>query len=326
MIDRQMQQMGRLIDDLLDIARITQNKLELRRERIELASVLRAAVETSRPFMEARGQELVVDIPSEPIHLDGDPTRLAQVFANLLNNAAKYTDRGGRIWLHAKRQGSDAVVSSDTGVAFRRRCCPDFDCSGRSNRSGDSSSTASARVGARETLVEMHGAISRRRAAAAEGLRFSRPSARTLEPWRGVGPDSPGTAASASKLGYWSWTTTRISPAVGRPAAHLGNTTHRARRRRGTSRAGVQAARVLLTSPAAIEPATTARAIRREPWGEGMVLIALTGYGQREDIERSREAGFDQHLVKPVEPAAVIQVLASLEQTLLSRAEGVAAT
>src|SRR5205823_5859680 len=118
-IDRQMQQMTRLIDDLLDIARITGNKLELRRERVELAQVLHVAVETSGPLIEACGQELTITLPPCPIYLDADLTRLAQVIANLLNNAAKYTERGGRIDLIAERQGSDAVVAvRDTGLGI----------------------------------------------------------------------------------------------------------------------------------------------------------------------------------------------------------------
>ena len=118
-IDRQMQQMARLIDDLLDIARITGNKLELRKSRIELSDVLFAAVETSRPLLEMCGQEFTVRTPAESIPLDGDLTRLAQVVANLLNNAAKYTERGGRVWLTAERQGSDAVIRvRDTGVGI----------------------------------------------------------------------------------------------------------------------------------------------------------------------------------------------------------------
>lgn len=118
-IDRQMQGMTRLIDDLLDVSRITRNKLELRRERTELAQVVQGAVETSRPLIEECGHELTVTLPPEPIPLNADVTRLAQVFLNLLNNAAKYTERGGRIDLTAERQGSDVVVSvKDTGIGI----------------------------------------------------------------------------------------------------------------------------------------------------------------------------------------------------------------
>src|SRR5260370_24341097 len=124
-IDRQTRQMTRLIDDLLDIARITSNKLELRRERIELRDVLKAAVETSQPLIEQRGHELTVETSGEPIYLDGDMVRLAQVVSNLLNNAAKYTERGGRIWLTAAKEGSNAVVSvRDTGMGITPEVLP----------------------------------------------------------------------------------------------------------------------------------------------------------------------------------------------------------
>src|SRR5262249_36760981 len=98
-IDRQVQQMTRLVDDLLDVSRIGRGKIELRRERIDLAAVVSSAVEASRPMIEKWGHELTVTLPPEPIHLEADPARLTQVLLNLLNNAAKYTDQGGHIWL-----------------------------------------------------------------------------------------------------------------------------------------------------------------------------------------------------------------------------------
>src|SRR5262249_40418749 len=124
-IDRQMQQMTRLIDDLMDVSRITRGRLELRKERVELASVLQGAVETSRPLIDGSGHQLTVALPAERIYLDADITRLAQVFSNLLNNAAKYSERGGRIVLAAVRQGSDVAVSvRDTGIGIPKEMLP----------------------------------------------------------------------------------------------------------------------------------------------------------------------------------------------------------
>ncbi len=105
MMDRQLAHMVRLIDDLLDVSRISRNKMELRRSRVLLADVVSSAVETARPAIEAAGHELTVSLPPEPVFLDADLTRLAQVFGNLLTNSAKYTERGGRIWLTATREG-----------------------------------------------------------------------------------------------------------------------------------------------------------------------------------------------------------------------------
>ena len=119
MIERQVRQMVRLVDDLLDVSRITPGKLELRRQRIDLAEVLDAAVETSRPLIDAGHHELTVALPAGPVDLEADPTRLAQVFSNLLNNAAKYTEPGGHIWLTAERDGGEVVVSvRDTGIGI----------------------------------------------------------------------------------------------------------------------------------------------------------------------------------------------------------------
>ncbi|PZO20900.1 MAG: PAS domain-containing sensor histidine kinase, partial [Leptolyngbya foveolarum] len=118
-IARQVAVMIRLVDDLLDVSRISRKKLDIRKERVELATVLDSAVESSRPLIDKSGHELTVSLPTEPVLLDADPIRLAQVFLNLLNNSAKYTNRGGRIWLTATRQGSDAVISvRDNGVGI----------------------------------------------------------------------------------------------------------------------------------------------------------------------------------------------------------------
>ncbi len=119
MMDRQLGHMVRLIDDLLDVSRINQNKMELRRSRVLLADVVSSAVETARPAVEAAGHELTVSLPQRPVFLDADLTRLAQVFSNLLTNSAKYTEQGGRIWLTAEQRGGEVVVSvRDTGIGI----------------------------------------------------------------------------------------------------------------------------------------------------------------------------------------------------------------
>ena len=121
-IARQVTVMVRLIDDLLDVSRISRNKLDIRKQRVELAAVVESAVESSRPLIQQCGHELTVSLPPQPVHLDADPIRLAQVFSNLLNNAAKYTKRGGHIWLTAEQEGSDAVVRvRDNGIGIACR-------------------------------------------------------------------------------------------------------------------------------------------------------------------------------------------------------------
>jgi two-component sensor histidine kinase len=124
-IDRQLRQMTRLVDDLLDLSRLTRDTLELRPERLDLAAVVQVAVETSRPLIEASGQGFVVTLPPEPIALDADPIRLAQVLVNLLNNAAKYTEPSGHIGLTAERYGREAVVTvRDTGIGIPAELLP----------------------------------------------------------------------------------------------------------------------------------------------------------------------------------------------------------
>jgi hypothetical protein len=124
-IDRQVDHLTRLIDDLLDFSRITRGRLELRRHQVDLVEVIRGAVESSRPTIEPCGHDLTVTLPAEPIILDADGVRLAQVFLNLLTNAAKYTEPGGRIGLTAERQGRDVVVSvQDTGVGIPAEMLP----------------------------------------------------------------------------------------------------------------------------------------------------------------------------------------------------------
>ena len=159
-IERQTRQMTRLIDDLLDIARITSNKMELRRERIELSAVLDAAVETSRPLIEQRGQKLIVKAPPAPIHVDGNMVRLAQVISNLLNNAAKYTERGGRIWLTAARKGNEAIIKvRDTGMGISPEMLPQiFEMFTQAERTINGSAGGLG-IGLTlvKRLVEMHG-------------------------------------------------------------------------------------------------------------------------------------------------------------------------
>ena len=169
MMERQLGHMVRLIDDLLDVSRISQHKMELRRSRVLLADVVSSAVETARPMIEAAGHELSVSLPQGPIFLDADLTRLAQVFSNLLTNSAKYTERGGRIWLTAERQGGGVVVSvRDTGIGIPAESLPRiFDMFSQVDRSIERS-TGGLGIGLAlvKGLVEMHdGTVS----AASEG-------------------------------------------------------------------------------------------------------------------------------------------------------------
>ena len=120
-MERQVNHLVRLVDDLLEVSRITRGKIELRKETVELASIVRNAIETSRPLIDGGKLQLAISLPSESIVLNGDPVRLGQIFANLLNNAAKYTNEGGQIWFTARKESDEVVVSvRDTGIGIRK--------------------------------------------------------------------------------------------------------------------------------------------------------------------------------------------------------------
>lgn len=314
-IDRQARQLARLVEDLLDLSRITTGKLELRRTRIDLEDVLQAAVETSRPLIEAAGLTLTLDLPAEPVPLDGDQARLAQVLSNLLNNAARYTERGGTVTLAAERQGSDAVVRvKDTGIGI----APDmllkvFDMFAQADRDR---STGGLGIGLTlvRKLTEMHGGTVEARSdgpgrgsefvvrlpvvlegaggrRACEGVRAG-PSLRVL-----VVDDNRDAVSTLGML-------LRLLGHEVREAYDGAEAVERA----ADFRPDVVLLDIGLPKLSGYEAAA---AIRAEPWGRSAALWATTGWGQAADRERSQAAGFDAHLVKPVDPAELIGRLAA---------------
>jgi PAS domain S-box-containing protein len=321
-IDRQMQQMTRLIDDLMDASRISRGKIELKRERVELAQVVRGAVETSRPLIEQCGHELVVDLPPLPMYLDADVTRLAQALCNLLNNAAKYTERGGRIVLTAERQGSDAVIGvRDSGIGIAPDMLPRvFEMFTQADRSLEKTHGGlGIGLSLVKRLVEMHGG---RVEARSEGL--GRGSEFVVRLPVLIEPPTAVPAASSAEIGASLTSSHRVlivddnrdaADSLGMMLRAVGNDIR-------TAYDGVEAARVagefrphvilLDIGLPRMNGYETARTIRREPWGKSVTLIAMTGWGQEEDRRRSKDAGFDRHMVKPVAPVALLEFLASL--------------
>ena len=322
MMERQLGQMVRLIDDLLDVSRISQGKIELRKERIELAAVVQSALEISRPLVEANGHELLVALPPEPVFLDGDLTRLAQVFSNLLNNSARYTPRGGRIRLTAERQGAEVVVTvRDTGVGIPAAMLPRvFEMFTQVDRSPEGSQGGLG-IGLTlvRRLVELHGGTVEARsdglgqgselivrltvapATAGERLEPAAPG-----PQDAPGPkcrvlvvddneDSADSMAMLLQLKGYEVRTVYDGVAGVAVAAEF------------------QPAVVILDiGMPELNGYDAARRIRGTSSGGGMVLIALTGWGQAEDKLRAREAGFDYHLTKPVSPAELAELLAEV--------------
>jgi PAS domain S-box-containing protein len=320
MMERQLEQMVRLIDDLMDVSRITRGKMELKKERVELATVVQNAVETSRPLIEQMGHDLTVTLAKHPITVDADPTRLAQVFLNLLNNSAKYTERGGRIWLTAEREASDVVVSvkdNGIGIAADKRTSI-FEMFSQVDRSLEK---AQGGLGIGLTLVkrlvEMHGG---RIEAKSEGPgRGSEFVVRLPVVVEASVPKGDGADAALPKSAF------RIlivddnrdgADSLAMMLKIMGNDTRTAYDgQEGVERAEQYRPDVALFDIGLpkLNGHEACRRIRQQPWGKSVVLIAVTGWGQEEDVRRSHEAGFDHHMVKPVDPNALMKLLAGLK-------------
>ena len=321
-IERQVQQMVRLLDDLLDVSRITRKQLELRKERVELAAVLEAAVETSRPLIEAGSHELTVTLPPEPIHLDADPLRLAQVFANLLNNAAKYTERR-RAHPADRRAAGERRGRLGQGHRHRHRR-RDAAAHLRDVLAGEAAHGAVAgRAGHRPVAGEGAGRAARRQRRgpqrrAGPGERVRRPPAgRRRDARPGAGPNERRRARSPrSKYRILIVDDNQDSAdSLAMLLQIMGNEIRTAY----DGEQAVEAAEAVRPDVVLLDIGMpklngyeACRRIREQPWGEEMFLIALTGWGQEEDRRRTEEAGFDRHMVKPVDADVLMKLLATL--------------
>jgi PAS domain S-box-containing protein len=319
-IDRQVEYLNRLLDDLLDVSRITRNKLELRKQRIDLGEVIRGAVESSRPAIEQSGHELTVTLPAQPIYLNGDVVRLAQVFVNLLNNAAKYTERWGRIGLTAAEERGEVVVRvKDTGVGIPAEKLPRlFDIFFQVDRTLERSQGGlGIGLSLVRRLVELHGGtVEAFSEGVGRGSEFSvRLPVLADKPKPAQPPESGGKGgkATAGRRILLVDDNRDSADSLAMLLRLTGNEVH-------TAYDGVDgvetAARVrpdvvvLDIGMPKLNGYDACRRIRNEPWGTDMLLIALTGWGQEEDRRRTVEAGFDAHVVKPVDPDAILKLLA----------------
>ena len=332
MMERQLGHMVRLVDDLLDVSRISRNKIELRRSRILLTDVLRSAVETARPAIEAAGHELDLALPPEPVHLEADLTRLAQVFSNLLNNSAKYTHRGGRIWLAAERRGDDVVVSvRDTGIGIPAEALAHvFDMFSQVDRSIERSAGGlGIGLALVKGLVEMHGGtVTAESAGPGKGSTFTVRLPVLESSAEPVLPETadPGADAGCPKR--------RILVADdNRDAAH---SMAMLLKLSGNDVLAVHDGTEAVEAAARFRPEVVlmdvgmprlngyeaTRRLREQPWGRDMVIIALTGWGQASDRARSQDAGCDGHLVKPIKLSELEALLALAEAGTLPGRNG----
>ncbi|WP_377155111.1 ATP-binding protein [Roseateles sp. UC29_93] len=322
MMDRQLVQMVRLIDDLLDITRISSGKIRMSRSRLALAEVLQAAVETSQPAIDQSGHTLTLSAPGRPVFVDADATRLAQVFLNLLTNAAKFTAPGGHIQITTERHGSEVVVTvRDDGEGIP----PDmlsriFDMFVQVDRSQERERERSGLgigLSLARGLVELHGgSIEARSDGPGQGSAFIVRLPAAADADRPAGEDDrpadPDTFAGRRVLIADDNVDAADSLALlvelmgAQPrVVHNGLD--------AVAQAGqFQPELVLLDlgMPGLTGYEACAR-IKASPWGRDMVVVALTGWGQEKDRRKSREAGFDAHLVKPVSTEAIKALMAS---------------
>ena len=318
---RQVGQMVRLVDDLLDVARITTGKVDLRSEQFDLAAAIRDAVETSTPEFQQRAQTCTINAPPQPVLVHADCTRLAQVFSNLLNNSSRYSDPGQGVAITFGREGEDAIVRvRDAGMGIHPEMLPRvFEMFRQADRTGGRS-RGGLGIGLSlvKRIVETHGGSV---TAHSDGLGLGSefvvriPALEASIAGRLNDANAPAsTGASRRRI----LVVDDNQDAAESLAALLAINGHETRMAHDGNEAVKQAEDFhpdvvfLDIGMPVLDGHETAKLIRLQPWGKEMVLVALTGWGQTEDRRRSKDAGFDHHLVKPADPEVVEKLLATL--------------
>jgi CheY-like chemotaxis protein len=317
-MDRQLVQMTRLIDDLLDVSRISRGRIELKREQLDLASLVQQALEACRPLAEHARHTIDVALPAEPIRVNADPVRLAQVFSNLLNNACKYTAAGGRISLRAESQGSEVVVTiRDNGVGIPAdKLSGIFEMFTQVDQSLERSQGGlGIGLNLAKRLVELHGGtVAAQSEGAGKGSQFTvRLPIVVADPPVDVASQPIGRAEATQRI--------LIVDDNRDSAASLAMLLDLAGYETFLAHDGLEAVAaaerfrpdviLLDLGLPKLNGFDAARRIRNEVWGKTMRLIALTGWGQEDDRRRSSESGFDAHIVKPVDLGALMSLLGS---------------
>jgi PAS domain S-box-containing protein len=321
MMEKQTQQMVRLIDDLLDVNRITRGAIELCKSPVELSSIIENAVDTARPAIDEAGHQLQVILPTQPILLEADATRLAQVVSNLLNNAAKFMPRGGNIVLTAERQDAEVVVAvADTGIGIPAEMLDRvFDMFTQVDRSMErSQSGLGLGLTLVKRLVELHGGmVEAHSAGPGKGSEFRirlpmlRQAAREIQ----VNEAQCQPPAGRRRILVVD-DNENAAIVMGMLLKALGNEVR-------TCYDGLTAIDVasefrpdiilLDLGMPKLNGYDTEIRIREQPWGKRVVLAALSGWGQDEDKRQTRQAGFDHHFTKPIEPDVLKRLLAEIE-------------
>ena len=320
-MERQVQHVVRLVDDLLDISRIMRAKIDLRKEATDLTAIIQRAVETAQPVIDAQGHELTVSLPPQKVLVEADVVRMAQVVSNLLTNAAKYTDKAGRIWLSVEQQGSDGVIRiKDSGIGISPELLPKvFDLFMQGHRSlARSQGGLGIGLTLVKNLVEMHGgSVSAYSEGLGQGSEFTvrlpvlivgridaahdsrlkamhvpGPARRVLV----VDDNVDAAELTAALLTMWGHEVHTVHDGLAVMAAVE------------TFRPEIVLLDIGLPGMSGYD---VARELRQHLEYKDLILAAMTGYGQADDRRRSKEAGFDQHLTKPIDPALLEAFLAA---------------
>ncbi|MFT3880715.1 MAG: PAS domain S-box protein [Gemmatales bacterium] len=323
MMERQVGQMVRLVDDLLDISRISRGKIELRKERVELGSVLNHVIEATRPSYDSRDLKLTVTLPQEPVYLYADQTRLAQVVGNLLNNACKFTKKGGEVSLTVTPEAGYVCLSvKDNGIGISSQHLPRiFDMFMQIDTTLERS-TSGLGIGLTlvKNLVEMHnGTVEARSGGLGQGSEFVVVLPVIVKTDL---PPEPSNSETTQKIARRILVVDDNRDSATSLALLLNLTGNETQ----TAYDGLEAVEVAATFQPDIilldiglpklNGYEVARKIRTQEWSKGTVLVALTGWGQEEDRQRSRDAGFDGHMVKPVEYDALMKLLDTLSDAV----------
>jgi PAS domain S-box-containing protein len=322
-IDRQVEHMGRLLEDLLDISRISIGKITLRRANHSLRTIIQRAVEISQPVLDVGGQTLAINLPTESLVINGDITRLAQIFSNILSNAAKYTDSKGSITIEAICGDGHVDVSThvevtvkDTGIGIAgENIARVFDMFNQID-TGNTRSQGGLGIGLAlvKGLVELHGGqVSVRSAGVGLGSEFivqlplanSQTSVNTPPP-SAIGPTTQPHKILVVDDARDSADSLAI---LLRASEHEVYVAYSGEQAIDLAKAHRPDIVLLDLGMSTLDGYETCRRIRAQPWGKNMVIIAQTGWGQTEDRRRARDAGFDHHLVKPLDPVALTKLL-----------------
>jgi PAS domain S-box-containing protein len=321
-IERQVTQLTRLVDDLMEVSRITTGRVHLRLDRVVMGGIVERAVETARPLMDQRTHEFTVSLPPQPIWLYADASRLEQVVVNLLTNAAKYTDEGGHIWLTVQEEGPDCVLRvRDTGVGIAPELLPRvFDLFTQAGRSLDRSQGGlGIGLALVQRLVEMHHGRVEAHSSLGHGTEFVVRLPTDLAPALQL-PSTPEATAEPTGPSLRVLVVDDNVDTAGSLAMLLRESGHDVR----TAHDGPNALEAALNyrpnvvlldiGLPGLDGYEVAKRLRQQPVLQQVALVAMTGYGQESDRQRSQQAGFDHHLVKPVDFGKVEQILATISE------------